>query len=155
MSSKKNPYARPAWGDRFKEPQVKELRAELPNGSAEIFDSMRSVLLEIEGIREFCVWHGDSWRWTIEFRTKKTAPPLAVLIPSPEDLQLAIPFEDGELDHLSTDQLKKTVLEGLELAQEHFDTNWGIWSLQYISMTEQLGGLLQERLSRRRNGHAG
>ncbi len=155
MSRKKNPYARPVWGDRFNEPAVKELRADLPNGSVEIFDSMRQIMQDLDGIHEVCVWRGDAWRWTIEYRTEPSAPPLAILIPRPDDLQLAIPFEDGEVDQLSTDQLKKTVLEGLELAQDPFDTNWGLWSLQFPGMTDQLGGLVQERLSRRRNGRAG
>ena len=125
-----NGYKRPAWEDQFNEPTIPALRAALDADTTRLFDSVHRSLLAIDGVGTSFVWHGASWRWTIEYRTRGCKDALAVLVPSPENLQLAIPLERELARSLSGKRLKRAVRDGLELAADPFDTRWGVWSIQ-------------------------
>ncbi len=157
-------YERLAWEDRFNRPDTDALREGLHGQPRKIFDALRKYLLQIEGVQEFPVWYGESWRWSIEFRLpglgsrsgrngKRTADIqtespndlIAVLIPSPEDLQLAMQVEPTLAGSLPTRALKRAVRDGLDLAAEPFDTRWGVWSVQQPNLAEDLKNLIKRK----------
>src|SRR5688572_9541801 len=109
-----DPYSRMIWSERFQTPDVKRLREGLSASARHVFDAARKRILEIDGIREDLAWHGDCWRWTIEYRTRLSREPLAVLIPSPEDLQLALPLDREFTSSLPTKRMKRALRDGLE-----------------------------------------
>ena len=111
-----------------------------------LFDRTRKRLLELEGVEEAFNWYGDSWKWTIEYRTSLSDEPLVVLVPSPADLQLAVPMDAEFTRSLPVKRMKRAVRDGLELAQEPFDTHWGVWSVQAMSMLEELQDLIERKL---------
>jgi hypothetical protein len=123
-------YQRSAWENRFHPPTLDGLRGGLASGMTKLFDSVHKQLSGLEGVGTTFAWRGESWRWTIEYRTRRSEEPLAVLVPSPENLQLAVPFERELAQSISTRRMKRAVRDGLELAQDPFDTHWGVWSLQ-------------------------
>jgi hypothetical protein len=92
-------------------------------------------------------WYGDCWRWSIEFRTRLSKDPLAVLIPCPQDLQLALPLDREFTSSLPIKRMKRAVRDGLELAQEPFDTRWGVWSLAGSSLLDDLQDLIELKLT--------
>ena len=141
-----DPYTRLVWSDRFQTPDAKRLREGLSSSTRNVFDAARKRLLEIEGVREDLAWHGDCWRWTIEFRTRLSREPLAVLIPSPDDLQLALPMDHEFSNSLSTKRMKRAVRDGLEMAREPFDTRWGVWSLTGTGLLDDLQDLIELKL---------
>jgi len=108
---------------------------------------MRSHLCDLDGVRETVAWHGLCWRWTIEYRINADTDPLAVLIPSPEDLQLAMPLDASFITTLPLRRMKRAVRDGLDLAREPFDTRWGVWSVQQDSVAEDLGDLATRRFN--------
>lgn len=138
-------YERIAWEDRFNRPSVSGLRAGLV-GSIKIFDQLRRHLLSLDGVSESFAWHGDCWRWTIEYHTEHSPEPLAVIVPSPDDLQLAVPLERDFVRNLSTRRMKRSVKEGIGLAQDPFDTHWGIWSVS-DTLIDDLGDLVELKLT--------
>jgi hypothetical protein len=144
--AKNRSYQRLPWIDRFNRPSSRQLRDSLPDPAREIFDSIHRRLLELDGVEESLSWYGASWNWTIEFRTKHSDDPLAVLIPSPEDLQLAIPFDRKFASSISVKRMKRAVRDGLELAQEPFDTRWGVWSVVSTNLMDDLQDLIQRKL---------
>ena len=139
-------YERSAWEDRFNRPTVKDLQAGLEPAAAKLFDLLRRQLMGLKGVREQLIWHGDCWRWTIEYRTRRCDDPLAVVVPSPEDLQLAVPLERDLAATLSDRRMTRALKDGLGLAQEPFDSRWGVWSIQAASLLEDLVDLLELKL---------
>ena len=123
-------YTRPVWEDRFNRPALGELRGGLDATATKLFNTVHRHLTSLDGVGTSFAWHGESWRWTIEYRTRGAEDPLAVMVPSPENLQLAIPLKRDLARTISTRRMKRAVRDGLELAQDPFDTHWGVWSLQ-------------------------
>ena len=139
-------YDRLAWEARFTEPTASRLRADLPADAARHMDRVRRCLLRMDGVVEGFQWYGECWRWSIEYRTKLSAEPLAVLIPSPDDLRLAIPVAGEFLRTLSPSRLPRLVREGLEMARESFDSRWGLWSLDSAVIIDGLIDLIESKL---------
>ncbi len=140
-------YERIAWEDRFNRPTAVKLRAALPAKSAALFEHMRRRLKALDGVNEDFAWHGACWRWTIEYRTKRAEEPLAVVVPSPSDLQLAVPLERDFVRVLEGRRLKRSIRDGLGLAREPFDTRWGVWSIGSEGLLDDLVDLIELKLS--------
>ena len=139
-------YDRVAWEARFNEPTADQLRAGLPPAAARLMDRVRRSLNQLDGVVEGLRWYGECWRWSIEYRTDHSAEPLALLIPSPHDLRLAVPLTCEFLRALPTSRLPRTVRDGLELARESFDSRWGLWSLDSAVIIDNLVDLIESKL---------
>jgi hypothetical protein len=142
-------YERLPWHDRFNKPTPQQLRRGLPSETLALFDQARARLRKLDGVREELSWYGHCWRWAIEYFAHGDSEPLAVLIPSPEDLQIAMPLDRSFITSLPVNRLKRSVRDGLDLAQEPFDTNWGVWSINQGGMIDDLGDLLDRKLRHR------
>jgi len=136
--AKSENYTRRAWDDRFQPPTIDQLRDDLPDDTGELFDRMREHLKSLRGIKEGIEWYGPCWRWTLEYRGSGAKDPMALLIPSPEDFQLVMPFDRKVIEAMPVDQMKRAVRDGLDLAREPFDTRWGIWSVQFANLVDDL-----------------
>ena len=141
-----NTYDRVAWEARFNEPTTDQLRAGLRPAAARLMDRIRRCLNQLDGVVEGIRWYGECWRWSIEYRTDLSAEPLALLIPSPADLRLAVPMTCEFLRALPTSRLPRTVRDGLELARESFDSRWGLWSLDSPVILDNLVDLIESKL---------
>jgi hypothetical protein len=139
-------YERVAWEDRFNRPTVNRLRAGLDDKAVKLFDVLRSHLLELDGVTEGFAWRGDCWRWTIEYRIKRCQDPLAIVIPSPTDLQLAVPMDRKFARSLTSRRMKRAVRDGVDLAQDPFDTRWGVWSIPAEGLLEDVVDLIELKL---------
>lgn len=139
-------YQRIAWEDRFNVPQVSDLRAALDRDAGRLFDALRRQLIEPEDVSEELAWYGECWKWSIEYRLKGAAEPVALLIPSPSDLQLAMPLDRELAENLQGKPFKRAVRDGLELAQEPFDTHWSVWSVQHANLVGDLQKLIRRKL---------
>ena len=139
-------YEQPPWKDPFKEPTPQQLRRDLPDSILELFDRTRRHLRKLDGVDETVAWYGHCWCWSIEYRTASSGEPLAVLIPSPQDLQLAMPLDRTFITSLPVKRMKRAIRDGLDLAREPFDTRWGVWSIQQDSLLEDLKDLVDRKL---------
>ena len=139
-------YERIAWDDRFNRPTAGRLRAGLDGQSAKLFDLLRRHLLAFDGVTEGFAWRGDCWRWTIEYRTKLSEEPLAIVIPSPLDLQLAVPMDRKFARSLTSRRMKRAVRDGVDLAQDPFDTRWGVWSIHAEGLLDDVVDLIELKL---------
>lgn len=140
-------YERMAWTDRFNTPTAARLRDGLPANARGVFDHLRQRLTELDGVRESLAWHGDCWHWTLEYHTRHSEEPLAIVVPCPGDLQLAMPVTREFSKLLTTRRLKRAVRDGLELAQEPFDNRWGVWSVTGVSLLDDLQDLIELKLA--------
>jgi hypothetical protein len=140
-------FVRRAWDDRYNQPTAEQLREALPTEVGELFDALRGFLCELDNVTEAMCWNGECWRWTLEYRLPQHEEPLAVLIPSPEDLQLAMPVSPDLPESLPARPLKRAVREGLELGLAPFDTRWGVWSISYPKIVEELASIVEINLA--------
>ena len=131
-------YQRIVWSDRFNCPTVASLRAGLKPPARAIFDKLRKHLADYDRVSERIAWFGESWRWVVEFRVGREAEPFAVIVPSPEELQLAVPTTQKFAQELTTRRLKRAVRDGLDLASAPFDTRWAVWPVTSASMLADL-----------------
>jgi hypothetical protein len=139
-------FERLAWTDRFKAPACQMLRLALDAQARSRFDLIRKRLLELPGISETVAWYGDCWHWSLEYRTRLAPEPLAIIIPSPEDLQLALPMDAEFARTLPMQRLKRAVRDGLELALEPYHSRWSIWSVNAIALIDDLQDVLEMKL---------
>lgn len=137
----------PPWTDRFRSPSSADLRDALRPQSKPLFDLLRKHLQQIEGVRESVAWYGDCWHWSLEYRTRLTAEPLAVLVPAPHDLQLALPMDQEFSRTLPLQRLKRAVRDGLDLVQEPYNSRWGVWSINSATLIDELQDLVELKLA--------
>jgi hypothetical protein len=142
-------YNRSIWRDRFNEPTPQALRRELDGDEGRLFDLVRKHLRGLGDVEESVAWYGQSWCWCLEYRptarSRRRPEPFAVVVPSPTDLQLAMPLDRAFITSLPQRRLKRAVRDGLELAQEPFDTNWAVWSIQHASLLDELKDVVVRR----------
>ncbi len=134
------------WADRFNVPTVDRLAQSLTGEPATLFRQTRRMLHDVTLTHESVAWRGECWKWTIEFRTAPNEDLFAIVIPSPELVQLAVPMSREFLAGLPMRRLKKAVREGLDLASEPFDTNLAIWAVANGGLVADLKDLLQRRI---------
>lgn len=139
-------YDRSAWEDRFNQPTIVKLKTELPKPAAKLFEAVRRHIMGLDGVAEGFKWQGACWRWTVEYRTKLSDDPLAVIVPSPNDLQLAMPLDQEFIESLQMRRMKRATRDGVGLAQEPFDTHWAVWSIQADSLVDDVVDLVELKL---------
>jgi hypothetical protein len=117
------------WTDEFNTPTVDGLRKLVISDAKKAFDKTISKVHALGEVREELRWYGDCWYWCVALMSENIEDPLAILIPFPEDLQIATTLSHEFIDQLSTRRLKRFVRDGLELAMAPHQTNWAIWSI--------------------------
>jgi hypothetical protein len=122
------------------------LRTGLSDDAASVLSEVRKALLALNDVQEVFSWYGHSWHWTLEYRTSHSDEPLAVIIPSPEDLQIAVPMDREFSRSLPMKRMKRTIRDGLDLACEPFHTRWAEWSLLPHRLTDDLLDLIELKL---------
>lgn len=147
MPSRKGFDRPPVWTDRFRSPSSGDLRESLRAQSRPLFDVLRKRLLQMNGVRESIAWYGDCWHWSFEYRTRHSNEPFAVLVPSPTDLQLALPMDQEFTRSLPMQRLKRAVRDGLDLVQEPYQSRWGVWSVSAATIIDDLQDLVDMKLA--------
>ena len=146
ISDKRSP-----WQDEFNVPTLDDLRTDLPVPAAELFDATRAFLLERDGLLESMQWYGDCWFWTLAYYLENEDTdedqPIAIIVPAPDNLQIAAPLDREFLEQLNTRRMKRAIRDGLDLAAEPYSTNWAVWPVAAKNMLDDLISLLQQRLN--------
>ena len=139
-------YAPPSmWTDEFNTPTVEGLRNLAIGDAKKAFDKALNKIHALGDISEKLLWFGDCWYWTIALMSENMVDPLAIIIPFPEDLQIASPLTHEFIDQLSTRRLKRFVRDGLELAMKPHQTNWAIWSTPTIGAVEDVMPVIKNK----------
>ena len=137
-------YAPPSkWTDEFNKPTLRDLRDLVVCDAKKAFDKACS---KVEGLGEFEIhvqWYGECWFWSVAFTPVGADSPLAIIVPSPEDIQIASQLTHEFIDQLSTRRLKRFVRDGLELAMAPHDTNWAVWSIPTTNAVEDIMPVLK------------
>ncbi len=133
------------WKDQFNQPLPDDLRALVTGDAKKAFDRARSRLHALGELSEDVQWFGDCWYWSLAFMREGSDEPLALLIPSPEDFQMAAPLDHDFLSQLSIRRLKRFVRDGLELAMPPHNTRWAFWSTPTTGAVEDVMPVLKNK----------
>ena len=141
-------FTRSVWMDEFTTPTVDSLRGEIPSTHRPLFDQAKSIFMDLDEIEQGFAWYGDCWHWVITFALADHDDelPLGIIIPSPEDLQVAIPMDRDFHESIPTKRMKRMIKDGFELAADPFHTSWGVWSIATGSMLTDIGQLAKQKL---------
>jgi hypothetical protein len=143
----KQTFGRSAWVDRFNKPTAEQLRSGLRTETAVgLFDALRTKFKQFPGVAEDTRWFGDCWFWSVAYQSSLTEEPLAVIVPAPDDLQVAMPLERDLANKLASTRMKRLVRDGFELAAEPFHTQWGVWSITYPSLVDDVLQIVKQRI---------
>ncbi|MBG83810.1 MAG: hypothetical protein CMJ40_04600 [Phycisphaerae bacterium] len=144
-----------SWTDEFNVPTPEALRKELVEESTETFDQLRKLMNGFDGVTEDCRWYGDCWHWSLTYLLDEQPfrepsdewDPLALIIPAPEDVQLAISMTPEFASSINTRRLKRGVRDGLELGSPPFTTRWAVWSIPTPGLLPELAGLIKQKIA--------
>ncbi len=124
---------------------------DLPVPAAELFDIARDFLNERDGVVESLRWYGDCWFWAVvyflEGENTTEDDPVAIIVPAPDNLQIAAPLDQEFISQLNTRRMKRAIRDGLELASEPYSTQWAVWPVTARNMLDDVTILLTQRLN--------
>tara|TARA_B100000809_G_scaffold250535_1_gene283098 strand:+ start:586 stop:1038 length:453 start_codon:yes stop_codon:yes gene_type:complete len=139
-------YAPPSkWTDEYNTPSITDLRKLVINDAKKAFDKAISKIQALGDIEIRPQWYGEAWFWTVAFYPKGSDTPLAIIVPSPEDIQIATQLTHEFIDQLSTRRLKRFVRDGLELAMRPHDTDWAYWLIPTAKAVEDVMPVLKSK----------
>lgn len=161
-----------AWADRWNEPTAEALMAEL-NEPATIH--MPKLLSNVEGevpsLKQRVIWHGTSWRWTLEYSAESIITTaggegrevLFYFVPNPEEPLVCVPLRPEVLEHLPIRRLNRYIRDGIKSAKWAVDIRWGKWIVTANTEVEHMTDLLkrkakifvEESVSQKRSKKAG
>lgn len=135
------------WADRFSTPTADGLAKAMDKPMSELVESARSWLHEFGTLTEEVSWQGDSWRWTLVYRTadRDERLPWVYLIPDPDGPKLAIPLQESEVRKLPLARAKKHVRDGISTAKRVEDTLWAVWDVASKSALDDVFDLVKRR----------
>lgn len=132
---------RPAWADRFRQPNAEQLLAGVIPALRPLLSAMRDRLRGHPQARESLAWLG-TWQWTLQFRTAATNGVAWVyLIPNPQRPQVCIPVQDAFLAGVAPRLLTRSMLETLSLAPTVDGVRWATWDVQSRTQMDGLATL--------------
>ena len=127
---------RKPWEDRFRVPTMSELRADLPNApeAPKYWDRMVEFLDGL-GCQSEVRWFGPTWRWCPAWMAPglpaHTENIVGLIVPSPTDLQIALPSDQAFVESLPVKMVRAKIRESLSLTLPPYETHWAWTSLVY------------------------
>ena len=124
------------WKDKFRKPEIDELRGQYPRTVRSLFDDARQRILAFDGLAEELSWEGLPWRWCLRY-VKQGDPTraFAFLVPSPEKPRIGVSFTGEMLQAMPLHRLKKYMKEILVASH---DVGGMFWTEFEISSRPQL-----------------
>ena len=143
-----------AWADRWNEPTFEGLMADLKEpASIHMPKLLTNIRGEVDGLEERVIWHGTSWRWTIEFTAPSTITTaggegrevLFYFVPNPDEALVCVPLRPEVLEHLPIRRLNRYIRDGIRSAKWAVDIRWGKWIVTANTEVEHMTDLLKRK----------
>ena len=148
------------WTNRWAPPTDEQLLSNL-TGNTE--NHVRNLIQRVEdaapGVERRVVWHGTSWRWTIQFTSPSTLgfndasdqedepgrDLLYTIVPNPLEVLVVIPLRPEHLEHLPIRRLNRYIRDGIRNAKWAVDLRWVKWIPTANTEVEHLLDLLKRK----------
>lgn len=120
---------RSVWTDRFKEPTILDLQAELSEQDRCLLVEARAGFGILDGVCETVEWAGFPMRWSFVYRVNGQERALAYLVPDPSNPTLVLPLTFGDIEAILTKRIPKFVHQSIIHAAEVDRVRWVQWIL--------------------------
>ncbi len=148
------------WTNRWAPPTDEQLLSNL-TGNTE--NHVRNLIQRVEdaapGIERKVIWHGMSWRWTIQFTSpsmlgfndasdqeeEEGRDLLYTIVPNPLEVLVVIPLRPEHLEHLPIRRLNRYIRDGIRNAKWAVDLRWVKWIPTANTEVEHLLDLLKRK----------
>ncbi len=124
----------PPWKDRWRVPTVESMIEPYKETQQKILHQFIDGISVLEGVTRGLVWHGPSWRWTMQFDLAEAAgnpsseplDPLALIVFNPELHQLCVPLREWALRQIPIKRLHRFVRDQIRPAKRAVDIHWAL-----------------------------
>ncbi len=143
------PPARLPWEDRWTQPALEQLFEPFKDDRQKHLNMLLEGFNKFDGIEQKLVWHGEAWRWTLEFNLTtedgRDMGSVAYLVPNPEGLIVCIPMLAEQIDALPFKRLNKFIREGIRSAKVAVEQHWCKWMPSAMSECDHLIDLFKRK----------
>ena len=145
---------RSTWEDRWREPTVEQLLADLKDHHRTPIEWLLEHAHNLGGVEQHLRWYGKAWKWTLELTFSdaegQDLGTLAYIVPSPERPLVCVSLDADTYDQLPMRRLNKYIREGLRSAKRAVTLYWASWTPTSASDAEHLFDLLKRKHRLRR-----
>lgn len=139
-----------AWEDRWNKPELQAMHAQLKEQHQNLLANLLAGIEAYENIEKDLVWHGPSWKWTIEYSltgpTKlPVTDPMAYFVPNPETPLLCIPLRLEHIAELPLKRLNRYVRDEIKTAKCAVSVHWCTWNPTAMTEVEHLLDLIKRK----------
>ncbi|MEM6460028.1 MAG: hypothetical protein AAF710_11630 [Planctomycetota bacterium] len=145
---------RNAWEEQWQTPTFEQLMALQKEQHVALLSTLLERLEAYDGIERSLIWHGQSWKWTIQYTyagpdaNEATDPPpmpVAYFVPNPESPVFCMPLRQEHLDQLPMKRLNRFIRDGIRSAKCAVEVHWAKWSPTAMTEVEHLTDLIKRR----------
>ncbi|MEM9253173.1 MAG: hypothetical protein AAGB29_12560 [Planctomycetota bacterium] len=121
------------WEDRWNVPELDTLLNSLGAEKKESFTKMLADFDAFPGTRQTLVWHGESWKWALQFdlthpETGAELGTMAYLVFFPETPTVCVPLSNEMVAAFPIRRLNRFVREAIRGAKCAVDVHWCLFT---------------------------
>jgi len=135
------------WHDRWQQPSLQQLTSALGEQQQKVFDQLVKGVERFDGIHWHFVWHGRSWKWTLQFdlydANGEFIGPILYLVPNPAQIEFCMPLRETTIEQVNIKRLQKFVRDGLRAAKCAVEYHWAFFHPTAGTEAEQLVDLVK------------
>lgn len=140
------------WSDRWAPPTADDLMAALVEPASLVIPKLLAAAYDnVADLQQEVIWHGSSWRWTLQFTAPCTLPGcderdiLFYFVPNPNEPLICMPLRPEHLQFMPIRRLNRYVRDGIRSAKWAVDVRWGKWTPTANTEIEHLGDLIKRK----------
>lgn len=125
--SKNAPAALSPWENRWAQPSLEQLLDPYDDYKRKLLRQLIENLESFPGVTSGLIWHGTSWRWTLQFNLETSdghSQPLAFLVPNREVPLFCVPMTAETIAALPIRRLNRFIREGIRSARSAVHLYW-------------------------------
>ncbi|MEM6332628.1 MAG: hypothetical protein AAF823_04735 [Planctomycetota bacterium] len=139
-----------AWEDRWNVPELDTLLKSLGAEKKAAFRKMIDDFAAFPGVSQKLVWHGISWKWTLQFdlthpESQAELGPIAYLVFEPETPVVCVPLSNEMVAAFPVRRLNRFVREAIRGAKCAIDIHWCLFTPSASFEFEHLNDLFKRK----------
>lgn len=123
---------RSPWENRWKEPAIADLMADIPENYRKPFEDLMAGIEEYEEVQRSMIWYGVSWKWTIHYEFIDAAGnpirTLGYVVPRHEQPVVCLPMSADQVLSLPIRRLNRAIRDNIKGAKCALETHWAMWN---------------------------
>ena len=149
MAKQKTLEKQMPWEDRWAQPTLDQLLEPFrESGKAKLLETLIERFHGFEHVESHLTWHGDAWKWTLQFDLldgRRPAPVMAYMVFDPIQAVVCIPLEEDEILAMPVRRLNRYIRDGMRSAKIAVEQHWCQWSPSANTEVDHLTDLFKRK----------